>query len=186
MDTWNDGTELTDKTVLPLAGVTHTGPWTWHGWQDSLEASVQNSFVSTMQGSQANPQDVQAVMDYLQSLRPRPSPFVSPDGSLSEQALRGQQLFRSAAFGCGDCHRGDYFTDGQVHDVGMSRETDKYQGYNTPSLLGLYRKVRFLHDGRAKSLEDVLLKWHTPQDIGGGAEPSEQQLADLIAYLKSL
>ena len=185
MDTWNDGTELTAKSVLPLHNVTNTGPWTWHGWQNDLEASVQNSFVSTMQGKRGAEADVKALVTYLQSLELPPNPFLV-DGQLSQAARRGQELFRSEAFGCSECHSGDNFTDGLTHDVGMIRPTDKYEGYNTPSLLGLYQKTRYLHDGRAKTLERVLTKYHRPDEIGGGAEPTDGQLADLIEYLKSL
>ncbi|MEO8268989.1 MAG: hypothetical protein ABI557_04665, partial [Aureliella sp.] len=76
--------------------------------------------------------------------------------------------------------------DGQVHDVGLGGESDRYKGFNTPSLVGVYQKVRLLHDGRAKSLRDVLTKWHTPGEVGGGAELTDEQLDQLIAYLKTL
>lgn len=185
MDTWNDGTELTAKTVLPLTNVTETSPWTWHGWQEDLDASLQNSFVSTMKGKKASDEDIAALRSYLASLTLPPNPFT--DGaSHRDAASRGKKLFESERVGCSDCHSGPKFTDGAIHDVGMSRETDAYEGYNTPSLKGLYRKVRYLHDGRSKSLESVLTKWHRPDEIGGGAELTEQELSDLIAYLMTL
>lgn len=185
MDTWNDGTELTPKTVLPLYNVTSTSPWTWHGWQEDLRASLQNSFVSTMQGHEAEATDVDALMTYLASLKMPESPFLS-DSTSKEPARRGEKLFRSDAFGCAECHTGPNFTDGLMHDVGMVREKDYYKGYNTPSLRGVYHKTRFLHDGRAKTLERVLTKYHRPDEIGGGAEPTDEELQDLIAYLKTL
>ena len=95
-------------------------------------------------------------------------------------------MFHADDVGCANCHSGPLATDGQIHDVGLGGELDKYEGYNTPSLVGVYQKVRLLHDGRAKSLRDVLTKWHTPTEIGGGAELSEEQLDQLIAYLKTL
>lgn len=183
MDTWNDGSELTAKTVLPLFGVTETGPWTWHGWQDDLDDSIQNSFESTMQGKPAEQGDIAAVRAYLASLQPPRNPF---RGAETAAARRGQELFHSPEVGCADCHSGARFTDGEVHDVGLGGSSDKYDGFNTPSLVGVYQKVRLLHDGRSKTLEDVLSKWHTPQDIGGGAELSPEQRADLIEYLKTL
>jgi cytochrome c peroxidase len=70
--------------------------------------------------------------------------------------------------------------------LGLGEEKDKYQGFNTPTLSGVYRKVRLLHHGRAKTLQQVLTEYHAPQDVGGSGKLSEQQLADLIAYLKSL
>ncbi|MCA9183898.1 MAG: c-type cytochrome, partial [Planctomycetales bacterium] len=205
MDTWNDGSELTVKTVLPLTGVAETGPWTWHGWQQDLDESIQNSFVSTMQGSRASTEDVAAVRAYLASLRPTPNPFLqalnafNDDGyaapndrtsanrtSIAQLVVQGSELFHSDAVGCANCHAGPLATDGQIHDVGLGAESDKYEGYNTPSLVGVYQKARLLHDGRAKSLRDVLTKWHTPSEVGGGAELSESQLDQLIAYLKTL
>ncbi|MCR9295919.1 MAG: c-type cytochrome [bacterium] len=186
MDTWNDGSELTTKTVLPLTGVTETGPWTWHGWQQDLDASLANSFVSTMQGPPAPPEDIAALRAYLSTLRLPANPFVGADGELDESAARGKMLFEREDVGCSQCHSGERFTDGLIHDVGLAGERDQYEGYNTPSLRGVYRKPRLLHDGRAKTLQDVLLEWHRPQDIGGGAELSEQELADLVAYLKTL
>ncbi|MCA9158876.1 MAG: c-type cytochrome [Planctomycetales bacterium] len=205
MDTWNDGSELTVKTVLPLTGVAETGPWTWHGWQQDLDESIQNSFVSTMQGSRASTEDVAAVRAYLASLRPTPNPFLqalnafNDDGyaapndqisanrtSIAQLVAQGSELFHSDAVGCVNCHAGPLATDGQIHDVGLGAHSDKYEGYNTPSLVGVYQKARLLHDGRAKSLRDVLTKWHTPSEVGDGAELSESQLDQLIAYLKTL
>ncbi len=186
MDTWNDGTDLTPKTVLPLVGSLQTAPWTWHGWQEDFQSSLQNSFVSTMQGDPASPADLAALQAYIASLRLPNSPFLTTEGQLTDAAERGRSLFHDQQVGCGDCHAGTHFSDGLVHDVGLGGESDKYDGYNTPSLAGVHRKVRFLHDGRAKSLRDVLIKWHRADEIGGGAELSESEIADLVAYLKSL
>ena len=35
------------------------------------------------------------------------------------------------------------------HDVGLGDEKDKYEGFNTPSLVSVFRRVKLLHDGRA-------------------------------------
>ncbi len=185
MDTWNDGTARTTKTVLPLAGVEHTAPWTWHGWQRDLNDSLQKSFVSTMQGKEASKEDLQALRVYLGSLETPPNPFKENQKD-ADSVRRGKELFTSSSVGCSDCHSGALFTDGLKHDVGMIRDSDKYDGYNTPSLVGVYRKARWLHDGRAKTLAKVFEKWHRPDEIGGGAELTEQQIADLVAYLKTL
>lgn len=186
MDTWNDGSPLTVKTVLPLFGVTQTAPWTWHGWQQDIDESIQNSFTETMQGKAASAEDVAAVRAYLASLKLPPNPFLQADGSLSEAAQRGKQLFENREIACASCHVPPTFSDGLNHDVGLGSKEDKYPEHNTPSLLGLYRRVRFLHDGRAKSLEAVLEKYHGPERVSGGPALTEQQIADLVAYLKSL
>lgn len=186
MDTFNDGTAFTFKTVLPLYAVEQTAPWTWHGWQKDLTAAMRKSITSTMLGKEPSEQDVTDLLSYLKTLQPPPNPYRQRDGSLTPAAKRGQTVFMSSQAGCASCHKGPHFTDGQIHDLGLGEEKDKYQGFNTPTLSGVYRKVRLMHHGRAKTLQQVLSEYHAPEDVGGSGQLSEQQLADLIAYLKSL
>lgn len=186
MDTFNDGTELTPKTVLPLHNVTRTAPWTWHGWQNDLSDSMHKSLTVTMRGKTPSDAEQDALIAYLDSLTEPPNPFLEPDGSLTAAAERGRQIFESSRAGCATCHNGEYFTDGKIHDVGLGSKSDKYEGYNTPSLRGLYRRVRFLHNGRAKSLERVINDLHSPEKVAGESKLTEQEVSDLIAYLRSL
>lgn len=186
MDTANDGSMNTFKTVLPLEQVHATQPWTWHGWQSNLEDALVQSFTKTMQGPHINSQDVQAVLAYLKTLEVPPSPFRLPDGKLSQAAERGARLFQSSKAGCARCHAGKLFTDGEIHDVGLGSEKDRYSGYNTPMLAGLYRKVRYLHDGRTKSLEQLLTEHHAPENVTGEGSLSDRERQDLIEYLKAL
>ncbi len=186
MDTWNDGTALTVKTVLPLHGVNETAPWTWHGWQNELDESIQNSFTDTMQGKEAKAEDVRALRAYLASIPLPANPFRSADGKLSEAAEAGRKLFESPETACSTCHSGPTFSDGLNHDVGLGSTSDKYPTHNTPTLLGTYRKVRWLHDGRAKSLEILLTQYHSPEKVSGTAALTDEQIQSLIAYLKSL
>jgi YVTN family beta-propeller protein len=186
MDTRNDGTDRTFKTVLPLYHLHQTGPWTWHGWQKDLRAAMHKSLTDTMLGPQPSDDDVTAVLAFLETLQPPPNPYRLPDGSLTAAAQRGEQIFRSAKAGCAQCHSGPYFTDGGVHDVGLGSPRDAYQGFNTPSLIGVHRKVRYLHHGRAKSLQEVLTQYHAPENVAGTGALSPQELQDLLEYLQSL
>ena len=186
MDTMNDGTEMTLKTVLPLYEVSKTGPWTWHGWQDDLENAMHKSMTSTMLGRNPSDRDVRALLAYLDTLEAPPNPFRKSDGTLSDAADRGEQVFTSEKAGCADCHNGTHFTDGKIHDVGLGSDKDYYDGYNTPSLLGVYRKVRLLHTGRARSLDRVVSDLHSPEKVSGEGQLTEQETQDLIEYLKSL
>ncbi|NND98166.1 MAG: beta-propeller fold lactonase family protein [Pirellulaceae bacterium] len=186
MDTLNDGSEMTLKTVLPLFDVTRSGPWTWHGWQEDLTSAMHKSITSTMLGESPSADDKRALIAYLATLKRPPNPFRSPDGSFNESAERGRKLFHSAKTGCAECHNGELFTDGKVHDVGLGSKDDVYDGYNTPSLVGTYQKVRWLHSGRAKNLERVVNELHSPEKVAGESELSKQESEDLIAYLRSL
>jgi YVTN family beta-propeller protein len=186
MDTRNDGNNGTFKTVLSLRNVTHTGPWTWHGWQKDLGQAVRKSVTDTMEGKAPSDDDVRAMLAYLETLRVPPNPHRLPDGGLSDAARRGEKVFAGARAGCARCHGGRYFTDGKVHDVGLGSPRDVYKGYNPPSLLGVYDRVLYLHDGRCTTLEEVLRGPHNPERVTGRGGLSEAELSDLIAYLKSL
>ncbi|HUY90011.1 MAG TPA: beta-propeller fold lactonase family protein [Pirellulales bacterium] len=186
MDTLNDGSLQTFKTVLSLKNVTKTPPWTWHGWQTDLEAAMKKSLTETMLGPRPTDEDVRAIVAYLSSADSPPNPYRAAECELSPAAARGKAVFESETAGCIDCHNGPYFTDGEIHDVGLGSPRDEYEGYNTPSLVGVYQRVRLLHDGRGKSLEKALSGPHNPAKVTGRGELSEAELADLIEYLKTL
>lgn len=189
MDTRNDGTDKTFKTVTALHNATHTAPWTWHGWQTDLHAAMRKSLADTMLGPEPSEADVRAMVAYLEELRPPPNPYAAAaaaDPTLHAAVERGRAVFQGAKANCATCHGGPYFTDGQVHDVGLGSERDRYDGFNTPSLVGVYRKVRLLHDGRARSLEDVLTGDHPPEKVTGRGPLTDAERADLIEYLKTL
>ncbi len=186
MDTKNDGSNGTYKMVLSLHNVRQTGPWFWHGWQKDLDAALRKSLAETMQGPAPTDDDVRAMAAFLDTLPTAPNSFRNPDGTLTEQAQRGQAVFTSAAAGCANCHRGNYFTDGQIHDVGLASEYDVYDGYNTPSLVGIANRARYLHHGRADTLDELLTDLHSPEKVSGTRPLTDAERADLIEYLKSL
>ncbi len=70
--------------------------------------------------------------------------------------------------------------------MGLGSEYDVYDGYNTPSLLGVGNRVRYLHHGRADSLDDLLTDLHNPAKVSGTRELTPEERADLIEYLRSL
>lgn len=185
-DTTNDGSAFTFKTVLPLYNLHETSPWTWHGWQTDLRSAMRKSLTETMLGPKPTEDDVDAMLAYFQSLEEPPSPFRNKDGSLTEAAERGKAIFESDKAACASCHSGPHFTDGQIHDVGLGARIDRYKGYNTPSLRGLYRRVKLLHAGQADSLEALLTGPHAPEKVAGTGKLSEEEVRDLMEYLNSL
>jgi len=187
MDTKNDGTFGTYKMVLSLRNIRHTGPWFWHGWQKDFEAAVRKSLGETMQGSQPpTDDDAKALAAFFETLSAPPNSRRAPDGRFSEAAKRGKQVFESAAAACSSCHNGPYFTDGEIHDVGLTSQYDVYEGFNTPSLVDIGNRVGYLHHGRADSLEALLSGLHSPAKVSQTRDLEAQELADLVEYLKSL
>lgn len=186
MDTENDGTSFTFKSVLPLHHLRETSPWTWHGWQKDLQAAMHKSLTSTMLGPPPTPADGEALLAYFDTLRLPKNPFRRPDGSLTDAAERGRQLFHSETAACAECHSGPRFTDGRIHDLGVGRPGDAYKGFNTPTLIGAYRKVLFFHDGRSESLADLLSGPHEPSKVRGTRVLTKDELNDLVEYVRSL
>lgn len=192
-DTMNDGWhdfnlmhKRSRKKAPTLRGVAKTGPWTWHGWQTSLEDAVVESFTKSMQGPRPKPEDVEAVVAFLETLDFPRNPYRERDGSISESARRGEVVFRSSKAACSTCHGGAEFTDGKIHKVGLEERGDVYKGYNPPSLKGVYDKDPYLHDGRARTLREALTTGHDPESVTGLGALTDAELDDLIAYLKTL
>jgi hypothetical protein len=185
-DTLNDGSVGSYKTVLPLWHLADTGPWTWHGWQEELFAAVKKSMIDTMQAPEPSDADVAALTAFLTSLEAPPSPFRETDGSLSAAAERGRTLFGSQRAGCSDCHRAPLYTSPGLHDVGLGRKGDRYPSYSPPSLLAGFRKTRWLHNAKARSLHDLLTGPHAPEKITGQPPLTDAEVDDLVAWLKSL
>ena len=192
-DTLNDGRQdlsnfhkRSRKKVPTLRRVTKTKPWTWHGWQVSLDDAMVESFTKSMQGPKPKSGDVPALVAYLDTLDYPKNPFRLPDGGLTPAAERGREVFRSPKAACNTCHGGPELTDGKIHQVGLEERDDAYRGYNPPSLRGVYDKDPYLHDGRSKTLHDALSGPHSAENVTGLDELTEAELDDLIAYLKSL
>ncbi|HQX49087.1 MAG TPA: beta-propeller fold lactonase family protein [Planctomycetaceae bacterium] len=130
-------------------------------------------------------QEVEDLFAYLTSLRPVPSPHLTPDGKLTEEASRGKVLFEGGAK-CSRCHSGTYFTDNKMHNVGVLSANEPDGRYNTPSLIEAYRTAPYLHDGRALTLKDVLTIDNEKRSHGETEGLTEQEIDDLVAYLLSL
>jgi cytochrome c peroxidase len=126
-------------------------------------------------------------MAYLQSLEPLPSPYLKPDGSLSEAAERGKKIFNRRSVGCASCHPEPLFTSLQMKDVDTTGSLD--QGavlFDTPSLRELWRTPPYLHDGRAATVREVLTD-HNLDDLHGTTSSlTEREIDDLVAYLLSI
>jgi YVTN family beta-propeller protein len=183
-DTLNDDSYGNPKLTPTLRRVTHTGPWTWHGWQKDLGAGIAKSLTETMCGPKPSPEDVQALLAFLETLEHPPNPNLGPRGALSEPARRGRAIFTDRAH-CARCHKGPDYTSESNYDVKLESDGSPYRLWNPPSLRGLHDRGPYLHDGRARTLDELLRKHHTPEMLGGEAlSPAEHD--DLLAFLLSL
>lgn len=138
--------------------------------------------------------DLDALAIYTNSFPFRLSPHAAGPGKLSSQAERGKTLFFSAQTQCATCHTGAYYTDSstkrpfKLHDVGTGDHPKEKIGpnYDTPTLLGVYRTGPYLHDGRAKTLHDVLTTCNPQDKHGKTSHLKPAEIDDLVEFLKAL
>jgi len=128
------------------------------------------------------------------------------ENAISDSAKRGLNLFRDKAR-CSICHGGFNFTDEQYHNLGIGMDKEKPDfgrydvskkendkgAFKTPTLREIAHTAPYMHDGRFKSLEEVVSYYNH----GGTKNPfldpdmiplnlTYDEKKDLVAFLKSL
>ncbi len=126
-------------------------------------------------------------------------------GKMTAAELNGLQIFRTH---CAGCHTEPLFTDftfrnngltpSAVNDSGRAVITQKSEDlytFKVPSLRNLRYTPPYMHDGRLRTLEDVLDHYASgistamptlDPTLKNGIQLSPQERADLIAFLNTL
>ena len=87
---------------------------------------------------------------------------------------------------CQTCHRPPLFTNRLPSEIGTRGARDSTNYFDTPHLLGIAQSAPYLHDGRAKTLEELWTTYQMDDQHGVSSYWSKEQLNDLIEYLKTL
>ncbi|GAA4460709.1 cytochrome c peroxidase [Nemorincola caseinilytica] len=126
-------------------------------------------------------------------------------GTFTEQELRGLELVRR---NCATCHKEPLFSDFSfrnnglspvigVNDSGRAHIThdaaDLYK-FKVPSLRDVAVTAPYMHDGRIKTLEDVVEHYRTgvaaspttDAAVAGGINMTDQDKKDIVSFLKTL
>ncbi len=169
------------KDVISLVNFLHTPPYnrlaTRPDARYCIETGVQGSHHVT-----SEPAEVDDLLAYVGSLTAEVNPNLP---KFADAAKRGKALFEGKAE-CASCHPSPYFTDKQMHNVGITNPNEPKARYDTPSLVEAYRTAPYFHDGRAITIRDALTKHGTEGLHGNLIELNPSELDDLIAYVLSL
>ena len=178
-DTLGDGSYGAPKRVPSLLGVAATGPWTWTGSIPRLEDQVRKSIATTMHGSKPTDGQVADLTAYLGSLAPPHRDDRATARSTRPPWRVGRAVFEGAEMR--ELPRPPRVHLTERYDVGLYRRGG--QSRIQPSVVAR-REPRdtLLHDGRARSLDDVFQKERHPR----GLELTPPEIADLVAFLKTL
>ncbi len=124
---------------------------------------------------------------FVESLAPLPLPPAAEENLDRERA--GMEAFFSAR--CPLCHTPPAFTNlGQVPAKAVFPEYSTSIGdghtLDVPTLVGLATSPPYLHDGRAQTLEDVLVEHNASDRHGNVRALSDGERADLVYLLERL
>jgi YVTN family beta-propeller protein len=172
------------KNTKSLLGVKDTAPYGWLGTSATLADRVRGT-LRTLHRYEPEDHEVSYLVAYLETLEP-PSPPPLTKGGLGGVAElnRGRALFDGKA-GCVTCHSGTTFQDGKSHNVGTGT-IEGEDRFDTPSLRGVRLTAPYLHDGRAATIDEIFTKHNAKKQHGSADGLTAEELADVIAYLKSL
>ena len=137
--------------------------------------------------------------------------YLGQKDTISEAAKRGLEIFNNKA-NCSSCHlvSSDFalFTDNRFHVIGTGivngslRDDGRYTisqqprdlgAFKTPSLRNIDLTAPYMHDGSMKTLEEVIRFYNDGGKPIKSLDPkiqplelSDKEVADLIAFLKTL
>ncbi len=126
---------------------------------------------------------------YVRSLEPAESPYLEDDGTLSESAQRGKELFYGEA-GCVECHANELYGNDKLIE-NHTQTGNESRGLLVPPLVEVWRTAPYLYDGRAATVYELLTKYNPLNEDGstrhgkvGGM--TEQQLRDIEQFVLSI
>lgn len=166
-------------------GILDTAPFHWPGDVETIRDLNSMTVLAFMGGSGLDADSMDAIGAFIDTIPAAPSKVaLAPE--LNEAQLRGKAVFEDAEVGCTSCHAGRHFTDNVSWNIGTQAGFQDISSFQTPVLHGLSRSAPYLHDGSARTLRDLVDTVVRTDKMGHGSHLSEQQLDDLVEYLKTL
>ena len=188
------GRDIVDnKTLEDLKG---TEPYKWNGGNPDIPTEcgprTEKYFWRSENYDNAT---LAALAVYVRSLPARPNRWRQANGELTQAQDRGKDLFERAQdqFGkpipeinrCSYCHSGPKGTSQKSFDVGTRKPTDNTGLLDTPQLTNIALTAPYLHDGSARTLEEIWTVYNPDDKHGRTNDLTKDELNDLIEYLRT-
>jgi YVTN family beta-propeller protein len=189
------GLDIVDnRDIEDLMG---TQPYKWNGGNPDLPTECGPRTEKYFYRTQSfNLMQLTDLVAFILSLPPRPNRYRSPSGELTPAQERGRAIFDRIraknghlipeADRCSTCHSGPKYTDNKSFDVGTGKPTDQVSKFDTPQLTDIDYSAPYLHDGSAKSLEEIWTIFNPKDQHGVTNDLTKDELNDLIEYLRTL
>ena len=189
------GKDIVDNRSLEnLAG---TEPFKWNGGNPDMPTEcgprTEKFFFRSQSFTQ---QQLTDLVTYVYSLPYRPNRYRVANADLTLSQERGKAVFERnktkngspipEANQCAYCHSGPKFTNQKQVNVGTGKLTDRSPIIDVPQLPNVAYSAPYLHDGSARSLEEIWTVFNPKDTHGVTNDLTKDELNDLIEYLKTL
>ncbi len=195
LEPYGFGKDIVDNRSLEnLAG---TEPFKWNGGNADMPTECGPRTEKFFFRSQSfNQQQLTDLVTFVYSLPYRPNRYRLANGELTSAQERGKSIFErtktktglaiAEASQCTYCHSGPKYTNQRQIDVGTGKSTDRSPVIDVPQLPNIAYSSPYLHDGSAKSLEEIWTIYNPKDTHGVTNDLTKDELNDLIEYLKTL
>jgi len=189
------GKDIVDNRSLEnLAG---TEPFKWNGGNPDISTECAARTEKFFFRSQSfNRQQLTDLVTFVLSLPYRRNRSRLADRELTPGQERGKAIFERTQYKngkpipdpnqCVTCHSGPKYTNRQQVDVGTGKLTDRSPVIDVPQLSNVAYSAPYLHDGSARSLEEIWTVFNPKDTHGVSNDLTKDELNDLIEYLKTL
>ena len=189
------GVDIVDNRLLEE--VADTAPYKWNGGNPDLETECGPRTEKYFYRAQSySPAELTDLVSFIKSIPSRPNRYRSKDGELTAQQQRGLTIFTRTLTKSGKqidynnqcvvCHNGPHYTNLSMVDVGTGKATDRSPLVDVPQLNNVVLSAPYLHDGSARTLEEIWTVFNPHDRHGVTNDLSKDELNDLIEYLKTL
>lgn len=196
-DIEDDGIGMGPIDNRTLRGVNDMAPYKWTGINPSLRRQCGPRlavFITRIQPF--TPEQLDDLHYYLCSIPRPPNRYRKLGEDLTEAQRRGKAIFERARRNdgsaiaanrrCNTCHPPPLYTDGKIHNVGTKFAYDHTAKFDAPHLLNIYDSAPYLHNGIARTLEEIWTVYNPYDEHGVTNDMTKDQLNDLVEYLKTL
>jgi YVTN family beta-propeller protein len=189
------GKDYVDNRLLE--DVADTAPFKWNGSNPNLETECGPRTEKFFYRSESyDGYELEDLVAFIKSMPLRPNRYRPANGELTPAQERGKAIFERTrrvdgspipeSNQCPVCHSGPHYTNRQLADVGSGKPTDRSPLVDVPQLSNIALTAPYLHDGSARTLEEIWTVFSPKDTHGVTNDLRKDQLNDLIEYLKTL
>ncbi len=189
------GKDIVDnRSIEDLSG---TEPFKWNGGNPTMARECGPRTEMYFYRSQSyDSKELADLVTFVFALPLRPNRYRLPAGELTPAQERGKAIFERTVDKnrrpipkenqCAYCHSGPKYTNQKMFDVGSGKPTDRSPLIDVPQLTDVAYSAPYLHDGSARSLEEIWTVFNPKDTHGVSNDLTKDELNDLIEYLRTL